>query len=562
MNPRLDLYAQDGSIFTNEPIYEVLPEQGLIQYKVSDYVIRHEGKVDAKLFLENENSSVHVANFYFVITDSGVTGAIGKEIKIDILDDKVKKVILDNQELFKGETGEKLKFSDLSSNEKLEIKGERGLQGVRGDTPNFLIVNGEYDFTAYQPIAPDEFNAMRYFRDTSNSDEFMKGFDNYVASQKMMNVDYPSNEDFNSVTKGKINETVGNNNPYATEIGTTIEHRFTGYSISFNSIKEQRGGIWKATIDGVFVKNISTWGTTGIATVELITDKLENTEHVLTLEFIGQDPEHPTSTPRGWIRFAKYQGSSGTTFTVVKRTVENKIVKTIDVAYPSSNKEYAIAVRPKGSTIGSEFFPYHGVQTSFKGENYVRKLIVDGLEVDLTKKSEKINFKEAKLIQKVSHKLPTDDNTRMEATFIATFKDNRVYNEVRFKWLKPSQVTSGFVFQLPVSTRFLTSLLVDDKEQIDKSLNYGSQSDFQNDDATIYRAISDDSVGKDYVYQCVVTSKAKNVDRLWLQHRDENLQKLYPQYYNMTNREIGEVDVFKGYYEIQKIKDANILYKL
>src|SRR5699024_8463775 len=101
--PRLDLYAQDGSIFTNEPTQIILPEQGLIQYKITDYVIRHEGKMDCKLFLVNKNESVHVANFYFIIKDSGITGAIGKEIHLDILDDKVKKVILDNQKLFKGE---------------------------------------------------------------------------------------------------------------------------------------------------------------------------------------------------------------------------------------------------------------------------------------------------------------------------------------------------------------------------------------------------------------------------------------------------------------------------
>ena len=118
MLPRLDLYAKDGSIFTKEPVDIVLPEQGLIQYKVPDYVIRHEGKMDCKLFLENGNESVHVANFYFVIKDSGVTGAVGKEIKVDILDDKVKKVLLDNIETFRAdpiETADYLKPTVIDS---------------------------------------------------------------------------------------------------------------------------------------------------------------------------------------------------------------------------------------------------------------------------------------------------------------------------------------------------------------------------------------------------------------------------------------------------------------
>ena len=118
MQPRLDLYAKDGSIFTNESVDIVLPEQGLIQYKVPDYVIRHEGKMDCKLFLVNSNESVHVANFYFVIKDSGVTGAVGKEIKVDILDDKVKKVLLDNIETFRAdpiETADYLKPTVIDS---------------------------------------------------------------------------------------------------------------------------------------------------------------------------------------------------------------------------------------------------------------------------------------------------------------------------------------------------------------------------------------------------------------------------------------------------------------
>ena len=96
MVPRLDLFSSDGSIFTNEPIEIVLPERGVIQYKVSDNVIKHAGKVDAKLFLANEKNSVHVANFYFTITDSEMTGPIGKEIHVDSLQDLVRNVMKEN----------------------------------------------------------------------------------------------------------------------------------------------------------------------------------------------------------------------------------------------------------------------------------------------------------------------------------------------------------------------------------------------------------------------------------------------------------------------------------
>ncbi|MBK3952375.1 BppU family phage baseplate upper protein [Staphylococcus haemolyticus] len=146
MLPRLDLFCSDGSIFTNEPLDILLPDKGVVQYKVSDNVIAHPGRMDAKLFLANKEDSIHVANFYFTITDSGMTGPIGKEVHVDslkglvqdvmrqnslgLLDDKflskvqtdLKSYVQDNDELFKGDKGD------------AGEKGERGEKGETGET--------------------------------------------------------------------------------------------------------------------------------------------------------------------------------------------------------------------------------------------------------------------------------------------------------------------------------------------------------------------------------------------------------------------------------------------
>lgn len=143
MLPRLDLFCSDGSIFTNEPLDILMPDKGVIQYKVSDNVIAHPGRMDAKLFLANKNDSIHVANFYFTITDSGMTGPIGKEVHVDslkklvqevmrqnslgVLDDEflskvqtdLKSYVQDNDELFKGDKGD---------------AGEKGERGEKGET--------------------------------------------------------------------------------------------------------------------------------------------------------------------------------------------------------------------------------------------------------------------------------------------------------------------------------------------------------------------------------------------------------------------------------------------
>lgn len=148
MKPRLDLFCQDGSVFTNEQLEVVLPENGVILYKVSDNVIKHAGRVDAKLFLEYKTTSIHVANFFFNIKDSGITGPIGKEIHVDslqrlvrnvmsenamgLLDDNytqdlkndIRSYLVENPDKFKGEQGD---------------KGPQGPPGPVGDSGSSLI---------------------------------------------------------------------------------------------------------------------------------------------------------------------------------------------------------------------------------------------------------------------------------------------------------------------------------------------------------------------------------------------------------------------------------------
>ena len=146
MQPQLDLFHSDGSIFMDEKVDIILAEQGLIQYKITDQVIKHPGTVNAKLFLKNEKESIHVANFSFNIKDSGVTDAVDKEITVNLVDDSVRRIIQenaiellgdgfkddvsvelknyvnDNAETFKGPKGDK------------GDQGPRGPQGVKGDT--------------------------------------------------------------------------------------------------------------------------------------------------------------------------------------------------------------------------------------------------------------------------------------------------------------------------------------------------------------------------------------------------------------------------------------------
>ena len=102
LKPVLFLFHEDGSIFEIKDFINVMPDKGLIQYNLSDNVIAHAGKVKAKLFLKNTKQSVHVANFTFDIKDSGIEGAIEKEISVNLVDDAVRRIIEENPDNFKG----------------------------------------------------------------------------------------------------------------------------------------------------------------------------------------------------------------------------------------------------------------------------------------------------------------------------------------------------------------------------------------------------------------------------------------------------------------------------
>ena len=148
LTPQLDLFLEDGSIFLNEVITDVDEENGIIYYEVPSNIIVHAGKVDAKLFLKNDNQKVHVANFSFNILDSGVDDKVNKEISVNLVEDTVRNIIQEeamdlldadfktevfdgfqtyvneNVEQFKGPKGD---TGDTGA------KGDTGLKGAKGD---------------------------------------------------------------------------------------------------------------------------------------------------------------------------------------------------------------------------------------------------------------------------------------------------------------------------------------------------------------------------------------------------------------------------------------------
>ena len=163
LKPVLDLFHSDGSIWLDEELNIVIAEEGIVQYKIPENVITHAGTIKAKLFLKDDKQSVHVANFSFNITSSGVEGAISKEININLVEDTVKKIMNESPELFKGEKGDKLTFNDLTPEEKEGLKGDPGIQGEQGEKGDTVVVPPKiYTREEYDQLETKDSNTL-YF---------------------------------------------------------------------------------------------------------------------------------------------------------------------------------------------------------------------------------------------------------------------------------------------------------------------------------------------------------------------------------------------------------------
>ncbi|MBW4837584.1 MAG: BppU family phage baseplate upper protein [Staphylococcaceae bacterium] len=200
--PVLHVFAQDGSIFTNEPLEIVKAEEGIVRYIIPEYITKHVGQMQCKLFLENpeNNDSTHVANFYFTVNDSGITKSVGKEIRVELLDDIVEKVMKDNVDIFKGpkgDTGE---------------RGPQGLPGKDGSTISYADI-GWQSLSLINGVAQAGSANQPKYRFVSINDTnllFIKGAVSKVNSKTMVFAKLPTNisqkiSGYMQYTKASIN---------------------------------------------------------------------------------------------------------------------------------------------------------------------------------------------------------------------------------------------------------------------------------------------------------------------------------------------------------------------
>lgn len=153
--------------------------------------------------------------------------------------------------------------------------------------------------------------------------------------------------------------------PYTAEVGATITVQVVVVepsTIQAYTFTDNRGGIWEFTVQDTpaLSATVSTWASSGTSRrTTLFT--LPAGIHTIVGEFLGADPENPpanSATARGWLG-SLMGGSLGGTLSVPNHL---SVGGTATLS-PTSNKDFALRMRPAGTSANFEFVPYHGTES-------------------------------------------------------------------------------------------------------------------------------------------------------------------------------------------------------
>lgn len=372
-------------------------------------------------------------------------------------------------------------------------------------------------------------------------------------------------------------------NIFTTEVGATITKQFTGTGIDWFSYVDNRGGIWEFVVDGntankkqISVHSTTLGRTSGPFTQQLFRG-LTQGSHTIVGTFKGADPANAPSggvAARGWVWDNTTTSAGFETFSTEKSFIVYDLglnyINTTDILVDKSNKDFAISMRPYESTEAYQFFPEHsGVPTAFLG---TQKVYFDNVEVtNWTIDPQLREVKSVKLVQKMIGKFPGQlENPVCEIYSIQTVNAKGVSLKFTFKFLRKVSIQYGYVMMFPFYTSFGKTLITSTgKRYVAKYEGSRTKTNLDEKDMPIsYALINTGGTNgeTDIVVAMTVQNPNKTLRRgkndrpsypLWLEHRDETMNKLYPQIFENSTMEVGQILEGGGTFFIGELPFAN-----
>jgi hypothetical protein len=256
-------------------------------------------------------------------------------------------------------------------------------------------------------------------------------------------------------------------------------------------------------------------------------------------------------------------------------TLSTRPVKLFDVLHSWSNKEFALNVKPTGTSLASQWLPEHiNVPTVFAVS---QRCYFDDAEVtDWTPNPAIRPVKSVRIVQQMLGNHPNDPaNPHAEIDCVHTFSANGVSVKAKVEWLRAVTYRPATGMMLPVVGPFAAKLATNLGNRYDATATNGSTTNLtENDQASSYAFVHGSSgtngesdtvvamtvhdIAKTFRYGQPVRRSSGSI--VWLQHRDAMMQKLYPQAFEQHNAAAGETYECGGTYFIGELPLASRFY--
>ena len=254
-------------------------------------------------------------------------------------------------------------------------------------------------------------------------------------------------------------------NHYTNVPGAYFNHAFEGTGATFRHYATNDGGIWhfvaKNANDEIIADcTLSTWAESPVTNKpQVVFEKLPYAAYTITGTFLGQDPEHPAASPRGWAR-------SDRILEIIDNPVSqgiNPIVHTIAAGV----QEFAWSMRPVVGSTGTLWVPEHNqTGTAFYRSPSVLK--INGQIVNLSSVQTIADVESVELQQFLYGRTPqiiggvVSDVNLLEIDTTHTWRGGVLSISGQMRGIVDSEMSDGFTAMLTLTNTAMTKGYTDD----------------------------------------------------------------------------------------------------
>lgn len=229
-----------------------------------------------------------------------------------------------------------------------------------------------------------------------------------------------------------------------------------------------------------------------------------------------------------------------------------------------SNKEFAIRARKSGSNDPIVWFPEHeNIGTAFADEQIIK---FDGIKQDLFNPGKLTNVNEVEIYQSVSFKHPNYTDPLAKLELVTRISNRGVEYDGTITWLEETEIERGYVGMLPTtvppmkelftSNNYSYELLttgITDLIESNKIKSFGFKSYTQEFNGVPHNIILLEQINEPAKTLRLNENGIREPEEIWLEHRSESVQKVYPQIYDNYLVREGDtlsfsISIFAGLY--------------